>query len=88
MAYSPLEQARVSRAGLDDIAARHDCTPYQIALAWTVREPGVVAIPKASRPENVRENAGAAEIRLTEEDMASIDRAFPRPAQDVPLETL
>jgi diketogulonate reductase-like aldo/keto reductase len=88
MAYSPLEQARVSRAGLDDIAARHDCTPYQVALAWTVREPGVVAIPKSSRVENVRENAGAAEMRLTEEDLAQIDLIFPVPARDVPLETL
>jgi diketogulonate reductase-like aldo/keto reductase len=89
MAYSPLEQGRLRP---DDrlrlVAQRHDASPAQIALAWTLRHDNVVSIPKATRRAHVHDNAKAADIVLTEEDLADIDRAFPPPRRDVPLETL
>jgi len=89
MAYSPFEQGRL-RAGdeLRRVAARHDANPMQVALAWTLRHDNVVAIPKATRRAHVLLNAKAADLVLTEEDLADIDRAFPPPRRDVPLETL
>lgn len=89
MAYSPLEQARLClRPALHRVAERHGRAPMQIALAWVLTRDGVVAIPKASRPRHVKENAEAAEIVLTEEDLADLDRDYPVPARDVPLGVL
>lgn len=89
MAYSPVEQGRLARNGrFDAIAARHDATPAQIALAWVLARPGVIAIPKAVKPEHVRQNVAAAEIRLTADDLAELDRAFPPPARKQPLEMI
>ena len=89
MAYSPLEQGRLRpHEVLRRVGARHDATPAQVALAWTLRHDNVVAIPKATRLVHVRDNAKAADIVLTEEDLADVDRAFPPPRRDVPLETL
>lgn len=88
MAYSPFDQGRLRPdVALQRVAARHGASPAQIALAWTLRHENVVAIPKASRTAHVRDNAGAADIVLTEDDLADIDRAFPAPKRDVPLET-
>ncbi|MER8544285.1 aldo/keto reductase [Mesorhizobium sp. M0684] len=80
MAYSPVDQGVLARnARLDAIAARHGATPAQIALAWVMAQDGVIAIPKASHPEHIRQNVAALEIELTSEDFAEIDRAFPPP---------
>jgi diketogulonate reductase-like aldo/keto reductase len=89
MAYSPVEQGRVlARAELQDIAARHGATPAQVALAWLLRQEGVVAIPKAGTPEHVRENRAALDVVLGEEDLAELDRVFPATRWKVPLEML
>jgi len=89
MAYSPLDQARLLKSqALDAVAARHGATPAQVALAWCIRRPGVVAIPKASRPAHVRENVEAASLVLSQTDVAQLDAAFPAPGRDLPLETL
>ena len=70
MAYSPVghksaEQKRMlGHPNIKSIAARHEATPAQVALAWLLRQPDIVAIPKASRPEHVRENRAALEIEL------------------------
>jgi diketogulonate reductase-like aldo/keto reductase len=88
MAYSPLEQGSLrSRGALAAVARRHGCTPHQVALAWTIREPGLVTIPKASRLEHVREVVAAEHLRLTPDDLAELDRAYPRPSGPIPLET-
>lgn len=88
MAYSPLDQGALVRARrLREVAARHDATPAQIAIAWAIRAPGVVAIPKSSSERHVRENAVAARIRLTRDDLEALDGAWPAPTADVPLET-
>jgi diketogulonate reductase-like aldo/keto reductase len=89
MAYSPIEQGRLLREpALERIAARHDATPAQIALAWLIGQEGVVAIPRAGTPEHVRDNRAAADVRLTEQDLAEIDRAFPPPDGPRPLEMI
>ncbi len=89
MAYSPLEQGGLqSREALARVAARHRAAPAQIALAWTVRLPGVAAVVKAADPEHVRANARAAEIALEPRDLEELDAAFPAPSEDVPLDLL
>ena len=89
MAYSPLEQARLAVPGaLTRVAGRHGCSACQVALAWTIREPGVIAIPKATRPEHVRENVAAAGIELSAEDLADLDGDFPPAPPGAPLDTL
>jgi diketogulonate reductase-like aldo/keto reductase len=89
MAYSPVEQGRLARSQkLDAIAARHEATPAQIALAWVMAQPGVIAIPKASRPEHVRQNIAALDIRLSPQDLAELDHAFPPPRRKQQLEMI
>lgn len=89
MAYSPVEQGALARnARLDAVAARHDATPAQIALAWVMQQDGVIAIPKASSQEHVRQNVAALDIRLSGEDLADLDRAFPPPTRKRGLEMI
>jgi diketogulonate reductase-like aldo/keto reductase len=89
MAYTPIEQGRVlGNAVLREIARRHGATPAQVALAWTIRAPGVVAIPRSGSPAHTRENAAAAALELTERDLQEIDRAFPPPKKARPLEMI
>jgi diketogulonate reductase-like aldo/keto reductase len=89
MAYSPFEHGRmISHPILKEIAAAHQVTPAAVALAWVLRQDDVATIPKAGTPEHVRENRGAYELQLTEEDLAVLDRAFPPPAEPRPLEVL
>jgi diketogulonate reductase-like aldo/keto reductase len=89
MAYSPVEQGALARnARLEAIAARHNATAAQIALAWVVAQPGVIAIPKASSQEHVRQNVAALDIKLTSEDFAELDRAFPPPTRKRGLEMI
>ena len=83
MAYSPVGQggALLRHPALRAAAARHGggATPAQVAIAWTLRVPGVISISKASDPEHVRQNAAARDLRLTEADLAELDAAFPPP---------
>ena len=89
MAYSPIEQgALLDEQVLLDIAGNHDASPAQIALAWVLRRPGVIAIPKTSRAERVAENLGALDIELTETDLAKLDKTFPPPRRKAPLEMI
>ena len=89
MAYSPIEQGRIKTSGvLADIAAKHGAKPFQVALAWVLRNPNNIVIPKASRPEHMRENAGARDIKLDNDDLAALDAAFPPPSRKRSLEML
>jgi len=88
MAYSPVEEGLLTHAShpvLSEIAKRHDATVAQVALAWVIRDGGVIAIPKTARADRVRENRGAAEIRLTKRDLEAIDGSFPPPSERTPL---
>ena len=89
MAYSPVEQGRLAgHPALAGVAARHGATALQVALAWVLRRPNVIAIPKAGTVAHVEENRAAADLVLTAEDVAALDRAFPPPHRKVPLEML
>jgi diketogulonate reductase-like aldo/keto reductase len=97
MAYSPLDEMRPSlfpkradarRRALETVAARHDVTPAQVAIAWTIRERGVVTIPKAVDPKHVRENAAAANLTLSPQDSIELDAAFPPPDGPSELEMI
>ncbi len=89
MAYSPIEQGRLlEHPTVLRIANRHHATPAQIALAWLLRDRRVCAIPKSGSPAHVRENRRALDVRLTAEDVAMIERAFPPPREPCALEML
>jgi diketogulonate reductase-like aldo/keto reductase len=89
MAYSPIEQARLLlHPVIRRIAVRHSASPAQIALAWVIRQEQVIAIPRSGRPEHVREDHDALEIRLTGHDLAELDEAFPPPTGPHPLEVI
>lgn len=81
MAYSPIGQGgRLLRSpALVAAAKRHQATPAQVAIAWTLRRSHVISIPKSGDVAHVRENAAAASIALTKADLAEIDAAFPPP---------
>jgi diketogulonate reductase-like aldo/keto reductase len=89
MAYSPLDEGRlVGHPVLEEIGRLHNATSAQIALAFLLSRPGVIAIPKSGSPERVRENFRAAEIHLTAEDLRLLDTAFPPPTRKRPLEMI
>jgi diketogulonate reductase-like aldo/keto reductase len=89
MAYSPIEQRRLlGHPALKRVAARHNAKPAQVALAWLLRQDGVVAIPKAANVVHVRANRDALALRLTAQDLAALDRAFPAPTEATPLAML
>lgn len=89
MAYSPIEQGRLlGHPQIAQVAARHDATPAQVALAWVLRQEGIAAIPRAGTPAHVRENAAALDLHLSEADLATLDAAFPPPTGAQPLEML
>src|SRR5262249_39834828 len=81
MAYSPVGHsgALLKDRTLKKIARHHEATPGQIALAWVLRQPNVIAIPKASTETHVRDNAASLKIKLTKEDLIELDREFPPP---------
>jgi diketogulonate reductase-like aldo/keto reductase len=81
MAYSPIEQGQLPKhPALVAIAARHPgATSAQVALAWTLRDSGVCAIPQMGSLAHIAENRPAAGLTLTAGDIAEIDRAFPPP---------
>ncbi|MBO1323733.1 aldo/keto reductase [Acetobacter sp. TBRC 12305] len=95
MAYSPIGQggALLAEPALARVAARHatstgPATPAQVALAWVLRQPNMLAIPKAGSPEHMRLNLAAPEIALDAMDLAELDSAFPPPRAKEPLEMI
>ncbi|HEY2335807.1 MAG TPA: aldo/keto reductase [Burkholderiales bacterium] len=89
MAYSPIEQARLLKnRALLEFSKRHGMTPAQAALAWLLANDDVMVIPKASNPAHLQENLESIEKKLTKEQLAELDRAFPPPRAPSPLEML
>ncbi|MFL9924788.1 aldo/keto reductase [Herbaspirillum lusitanum] len=89
MAYSPIEQGRLLKdAALNSVARRHAATPAQIALAWVIRQPGVIAIPKASTVEHVQQNRACLNFTLSEQDLQELDAAFAPPRRKQALQML
>lgn len=80
MAYSPLGQgALLRRRSLAAIAKRVGATPAAIALAWLLRQPGVIVIPESANPQHVRANRAAANLVLDRAVLEDLDRTFPPP---------
>jgi diketogulonate reductase-like aldo/keto reductase len=89
MAYSPIDHMRLPQGSvLDEIAQARGVSAVSIALAWVLEQPGVCAIPKAGKVEHVRENRGALDIRLTDDERARIDARFKPPRSKRALEML
>lgn len=93
IAYSPLNQGGIARSGarglvLERIAHAHGLTAAQVALAWLISRHKVVAIPKASRPDHIRQNAAAGNLELAPEDSLLIDEAFRMLPRLVPPEDI
>lgn len=89
MAYSPVEQGRLLRhPELARIGKRLGLTPAQLALAWVLNRPGMIAIPKAASIEHVTQNLRAVELGLTPQVMAELDQHFPPPRAARPLEMI
>jgi diketogulonate reductase-like aldo/keto reductase len=89
MAYSPLEQGRLlSKRTLAAVAERHRVTPAQVAIAWLLHQDSVIVIPKAGRPDHVRENRAALDLELSAADLAELDAAFPPPKRKQALAML
>lgn len=92
MAYCPLAQAGRLRQGLmnhpavAETAQAHDAAPSQVLLAFLLTQPGVIPIPRTSRAAHTLENAKAANLHLTEDELARLNAAFPAPARRVPLD--
>ncbi|MBR0648230.1 aldo/keto reductase [Roseomonas terrae] len=72
-AYSPIAKAQVNDDPvMQSIAKRHGATPVQVAIAWLMAQPNLVAIPKSGRPQGQKENLAAADLRLTADDLSAI----------------
>lgn len=92
MSYCPLAQGIFNggdlgaAAALQSVARRHNATLAQVLLAWITRHPHVFAVPKSRNIARLKENAAAADLSLTPQDLAEIDAAFPPPKKARPLE--
>ena len=78
----------LGQSNIKKVAARHNATPAQIALAWLLRHQDMVVIPKASTAEHLRDNRAAHDIELTDQDLRELDQAFSPPTRKIPLEML
>ena len=84
VAYSPFGHddfpSPRSKGGevLQKIADSHKATARQVALAFLTRTPSVLAIPKASNALHAADNAGAGDLKLADNEVAALDKAFPR----------
>ena len=88
MAYSPLNQGSLARHRVvKAVATRLGTTPVQVAVAWLLSHPDVVAIPKSARIEGIDEIAAAAELTLTQDHRDELERAFPPPPASARMET-
>ena len=89
MAYSPVEQARLLRVPrLVEFGRRHAMSAAQVALAWLLARAGVIAIPKTSHRERVKENAAARDYALDAAQLDELDSLFAPPAGPMALELL
>jgi diketogulonate reductase-like aldo/keto reductase len=84
MAYSPLGGAGASLLRdptLARIGAAHGCSAAAVALAWTIRNGNVIAIPESGSADHVRENAVAFSLTLTPDELRALDGAHPPPSR-------
>ncbi len=89
MAYSPFDHGgMLEHPALRRVADELNATPAQVALAWVLTHDRMTTIPRAGTAAHVRENRAAHDLELTSHALAELDRAFPPPTRNVPLEML
>lgn len=94
IAYSPIAQGDVwghhltTNEIVQQVAAAHHATVYQVLLAWVIRQPQTLAIPQTSSIAHMQQNIAAGALTLTAEELAQLDQAFPAPTTKQPLDTL
>jgi len=82
MAYSPLGGPGASLLRdptLARIGSAHACSATAVALAWTIRDGNVIAIPESGSASHVKENAVALSLTLTQDELQTLDAAHPPP---------
>jgi diketogulonate reductase-like aldo/keto reductase len=78
MAYSPLDQGKLlSNQTLLDIANEYNLSPAQLALAWTIRNPNVITIPKSGQLFRILSNYNASKLKLSDELISKMNTLFP-----------
>jgi aryl-alcohol dehydrogenase-like predicted oxidoreductase len=86
MAHSPIDQGPLAQSGaLQSLAQPLGLTAAQLALAWVLRQPGVIAVAKAAQPAHQRDNLAAAAVELPAPVLAELDRLYPPPRCKQPL---
>jgi diketogulonate reductase-like aldo/keto reductase len=86
MAYCPIDGGRItSEAGLKKVAASHGVSPAQLALAWLLRQPQVMVIPKTGRKAHLLDNWSSQQLQLPDTVWSALDAMFPKPARKRPL---
>ncbi|MEL6353922.1 MAG: aldo/keto reductase [Cyanobacteria bacterium J06627_28] len=89
MAYSPIEQGRLlGNKTLEKLGKAKGVSGAQVAIAWLLHRENIIVIPKSSRIEHIEQNVAAQKIKLSPEDIAELDTAFPAPARPIPLQML
>ncbi|GHP14904.1 aldehyde reductase [Lentilactobacillus fungorum] len=91
IAYTPVgagdERGRLTtNQVVNEIAAAHHATPWQIILAWAIRDGNTLAIPQSGDPKHAVDNVKAANITLSADELAQIDTEFPKPTSKQPLD--
>jgi aryl-alcohol dehydrogenase-like predicted oxidoreductase len=88
IAFSPLDQGRICEADkllkLTDIGRQYDRTPSQVALRWLISREPVVAIPKATSINHIKENASSLDFDLEEKDVEFINEFFMQRPVSIP----
>ena len=86
MAYSPIDQgALLANPALRRRAEDRGVSAAQLALAWMLHQPGVMALPKSARALHLQQNWDAASLKLGADELVHLDRAFPPPEAKQPL---
>ncbi|MFL2030061.1 aldo/keto reductase [Loigolactobacillus zhaoyuanensis] len=93
IAYSPVAQGDVrgrltENTAVQQVAQAHQITAHQVLLAWTLRQPNLLAIPQTSNWQHMQENIAAAAVTLTPAELAALDQSFPGPTRKQPLEII
>ena len=92
IAYCPLAQGGRLRGQLLEsetvkkIAAKHKITPMQVLLCFVLSQNNMLAIPKASKLEHMKQNIECLKIKLDNDDLRALDKAFPAPVRKIPLD--
>jgi diketogulonate reductase-like aldo/keto reductase len=86
MAYCPIDGGRIiNDAKLKQLAASHGVSAAQLALAWMLRQPQVMPIPKAGRKAHLLDNWNSQQLQLPDTVWQSLDALYPKPKRKRPL---